>query len=66
MAVTWRRLVVALMCFEVAHTETVDYGYGVDSGNHVEVSGTHVLSGTVTSTGASAPEPLFKIPTPTT
>ena len=63
MVVTWQGLAAVLLSFNLVRTETVDYGYGTDPGNHVDVSGTHLLSGTITSTGAAAAEPL---PIPTT
>ena len=62
MVVTWQGLSVVLVSFSLVSTETVDYGYGTDPGNHADVSGTHLLSGAVTSTGAAAAEPL-PIPT---
>ena len=58
MVVAWQGLAVVLVSFSLVRTETADYGYGTDPGNHLEVSGTHLLSGTVTSTGAAAAEPL--------
>ena len=54
---------MVLVSFSLMSTERVDYGYGTDPGNHADVSGTHLLSGAVTSTGAAAAEPL---PIPTT
>ena len=38
-------------------SETVDYGYNMETRNHMDVSGTHALSGTATTTRAAAEAP---------
>ena len=59
-----RSLLLVVVSLPVAKVETVDYGYNVHSGSHVEVSGTHLLSRTVTSTGPS--EQQYNQPVPST